>query len=83
MFKLYLGRILGKNTDSGECYPLLLYHMELRALIGEVLMQPEELGPPGPYLPLFCQTTNTAAKLVEVRCEHNMQLYYLYLIIIA
>ena len=67
-FKLYLSRILGKNAvDSDKYYPLLRYCVELRTLIGEVLMS-EDLGPPGPYLPLFCQI-DAKVQLVEVR--HN------------
>ena len=56
MFKLYLGKILGQidphstSTDSG---PLQLYHQFSRNEIGVVLTKKEDLGPPGPFIPIF------------------------------
>lgn len=55
MFKYYLARILGNCAGGGES-PLLLHHPGTRALIGDVLMLDEHLGPPGPYIPMFYQT---------------------------
>lgn len=76
MFKLHLGRILGKNAvDSDKKYLLLCYHLELRALIGEVLMQSDNLGPPGPYFPVFCQI-GAEVQLNEVWYHVCKNVYY-------
>ena len=40
---------------QAESGPLLLYQQHCRALIGQVLAKPSELGPPGPFIPLFYQ----------------------------
>lgn len=56
--KYYLGRILGSCVEGTEPImqpssgPLGLYHQQFRALIGEVL-QSDNLGQPGPYIPAF------------------------------
>ena len=57
LFKLYLSHILRKNimeNDSSESHPAV-YRSIFRTLIGEVLMEPESLEDPGPYVPSFCQ----------------------------
>ena len=71
MFKFYLGRILGTYTeqpDSEESGPLLLYQQKFRRLVGEVLAQGANIGPPGPYIPLFYQIglDSTTRKFAEV-----------------
>ena len=74
MFKFYLGRILGCYTEQAgtehgqESGPLLLYQQQFRGLVGEVLAQGENLGPPGPYIPLFYQLGKSAStsKFAEV-----------------
>ena len=74
VFKFHLGYILGSYTeqpgsDQSESGPLLLYCPEFRTLIGEVLADSEDLGPPGPYLPLFYQDTlsDNLKKFADVR----------------
>ncbi len=55
-FKFYLGRILGSyNEKEDSSGPLCLYQQRFRSLIGEVLTQSENLGPPDRYMPLFYQ----------------------------
>ena len=65
VFKLYLGRILGtfrEETDSMSG-PLCYYQENIRTQIGKVLMQSDQLGPPGSYVPLFYQNgLSNAAK---------------------
>ena len=58
MFKFYLGHILGEWEENGDQQPqynpLQLFKQQFRLLIGEVLMT-NNLGSPGPYMPVFCQ----------------------------
>lgn len=58
LFKYYLGHILGNYEEEKsrqELCPLSLHRQQFRNLIGEILMQPADLGSPGPYIPLFYQ----------------------------
>lgn len=57
VFKLYLGRILGSYREEVDSVsgPLCYYQQHFRSLIGKVLIQPDNLGQPGPYIPLFYQ----------------------------
>ena len=64
MFKFYLARVLGNyvepsggGADQQELGPLLLYRQESRSLVGKVLMSKKNLGPPGPYIPVFYQNS--------------------------
>ena len=76
ILKFYLGHILANCTvrshsarvDSGA---LPTYKQQFRSLVGEVLMQGEDLGPPGPYIPLFYQIGFTAKTKVfdKVTCN--------------
>lgn len=55
-FKFYLGRILGEHNEEQELVSgLSLYQQQFRSLVGQVLIQDDSLGPPGPYIPLFYQ----------------------------
>ena len=58
ILKLYLGYILAKCTVQSqsahvESNALPTYHQQFRSLVGAVLVQGEDLGPPGRYIPLF------------------------------
>ena len=53
LLKFYLGLILCKEEQPAK--PLQLYPQHFRAMIGEVLMQSENLGDAGPYVPFFYQ----------------------------
>ena len=56
VFKLYLGRILGQvdvRSSSVNSGPLQLYNQFSRNEIGVVLTTKTEIGPPGPYIPMF------------------------------
>ena len=75
-FKYHLSCILGcyKEMGTGEgdqlqSGPLLMYRQEVRTLVGRVLYPDNQLGPPGPYVPLFYQNSPpiTAGKYAEVR----------------
>ena len=67
MCRVYLNRIL-RRLEPESPRSLLLYRHEVRSLIGEVLMEPKDLGSPGPYVPLFSQInlTNTSGRNSEV-----------------
>ena len=62
MLKFHLGYILGKKVGDvqPESEPLLLYQQQFRSLVGQVLARQDNLGAPGPYIPLFYQQDDLA-----------------------
>ena len=57
---MYLSRILGEqHADEGEndknSGPLLLFEDDPRLQVGQVIMENDHLGVPGPYIPVFYQ----------------------------
>lgn len=56
LLKLYLGRILDVYDEKEGSDPQPGHQQKFRYLIGEVLMQTENLGDPQPYMPFFYHT---------------------------
>lgn len=79
ILKFYLGRILGAYMEQGleattKSGPLLLYG-HFRVLVGDVLVQPENLGPPGPFIPSFYQISLFNAAKEVLCCINNLASY--------
>ena len=60
ILKFYLGSVLRickvpSHSAHVASNSLPNYHQQFRSLVGEVLMQGENLGPAAPYIPLFYQ----------------------------
>ena len=79
LFKYYLGHILGNYEEeksqrelekSQKLCPMSLHRQQFRNLIGEILMQPVDLGSPGPYIPFF-YLMDTTRQLGEVAASHH------------
>lgn len=70
MLKFHLGCIPGKKVGGDvqpESGPLLLYQQQFRTLVGQVLARRDDnLGAPGPYIPLFYQQEGIGGNLAKV-----------------